>query len=85
MTAYVYKCGAKAFDRYLFVSQTIKMNPCIFLLFFRQVDKTCQPLDDAMKEGLLGSLKTFLGSVEYWTLVHGRNYPFFTSQVYGSI
>jgi hypothetical protein len=36
-------------DRYLFASQAIKINPRVFLLFFRQLDETCQPLDDAMK------------------------------------
>jgi len=36
-------------DRYLFASKAIKINTCVFLLSFRQLGKTCQPLYNAMK------------------------------------
>jgi len=45
-----YRAGnniVRAAARYLFASQAIRINTCLLLLFFRQIDKTCQPFDDA--------------------------------------
>ena len=71
-------------DRYLFASRAIKINTCLLLLFFRQLDKTCQPVDEAGKD-LVGSLKSSSEPAACRILVHERNCPFLTSHVYGLI